>query len=175
MSLFVAAAATAGEGGTVTGVVVRKDERSITVRAEGEKEGVKYIPEWHGGKPKDGGSLDKKMLAKIKAIPVGSRVRLTWDFSEHKRVTALERLEPEQKEGTITGEVVEVSERHLQIRSEGEIHRFTPRWTGGMPKDGGGLDKEMTHRLAKVKVGQTLRVSWIYDERPRVIDFDVIK
>jgi hypothetical protein len=78
--------------GTVTGVVTAKAESWIEVKADGEEKGRKYVPHWRGGAPKDGGGLDKKMVAEIKAVPVKSRVRIEWTFEERPRVEKIEIL-----------------------------------------------------------------------------------
>jgi hypothetical protein len=86
--------------GSVTGVVTGNDGKSIEVKGDGEEKARKYVPHWRGGNPNQGGGLDKEMIAKLKDIPVGSRVRLEWEFDERARVVKLEVLkkaEPEKK------------------------------------------------------------------------------
>jgi hypothetical protein len=78
--------------GTVTGVVSAKGENWIEVKADGEEKARKYVPHWKGGAPVQGGGPDKDMVAKIKATPVHSRVRLEWVFEERPRVVKLEIL-----------------------------------------------------------------------------------
>lgn len=162
-------------GGVLEGVVVKKDGKSITVHGDDRAEPMTFIPEWRGGMPKDGGGPDRAMVETLSKIGVGSRVRVTWHFEEHNRVTAIEVLKPVAQSGKVTGEVVKAEKKLLVIRSEGKLFHFTPVWSGGMPKDGGGLDKAMMERLAKVKPGEVLTVEWTYDERPRVVDFERAK
>ena len=50
---------------------------------------------------------------------------------------------------------------------EGNI-LLMPHWRGGMPKDGGGLDKEMLAKLAGFKVGDNVRIEWSWQERRRI-------
>lgn len=78
--------------GTVTGIVTARDEKSIDVQADGEEKARKYVPHWKGGLPKDGGGLDKDMLAQLKTVTVKSRVRIEWVFEERFRVVKLEVL-----------------------------------------------------------------------------------
>ena len=85
-------------GGTVTGVVTAKGDTWIEVKGDGEEKGRKYVPHWRGGNPADGGGLDKKMLAEIKAVPVKSRVRLEWTFEERPRVEKIEVLKKPETE-----------------------------------------------------------------------------
>jgi hypothetical protein len=90
-----------GKKGTVVGVVTAKGETWIEVKADGEERARRYMPHWRGGAPKDGGGPDKKIVAEIKDVPVGSRVRLEWSFQERPRVEKLEVLKRagEKKEG----------------------------------------------------------------------------
>jgi hypothetical protein len=78
--------------GAVTGLVTGKGDNWIEVKADGEEKARKYVPHWRGGAPKDGGGPDKEMVARIKGVPVKSRVRLEWEFEERPRVVKLEVL-----------------------------------------------------------------------------------
>lgn len=78
--------------GTVVGILSTKGENWIEVKADGEEKGRRYVPHWRGGLPKDGGGLDKQMLAEFRKIKVGSRVRIEWIFEERPRVEKIELL-----------------------------------------------------------------------------------
>jgi acetyl esterase/lipase len=80
--------------GTVTGVVTAKGENWIEVKADGEEKARRYVPHWRGGAPAQGGGPDKEMVARIKEVPVKSRVRLEWVFEERPRVETIEVLKP---------------------------------------------------------------------------------
>lgn len=81
-----------GRKGTVTGLVTAKGPNWIEVKADGEEKGRRYVPHWRGGAPADGGGPDKDMVAKIKATPLKSRVKLDWEFEERPRVVKIEVL-----------------------------------------------------------------------------------
>ena len=81
-----------GRKGTVTGVVTAKGPNWIEVKADGEEKPRRYVPHWTGGAPKDGGGPDKTTVARIKEVPVKSRVRLEWSFQERPRVEKIEIL-----------------------------------------------------------------------------------
>ena len=86
------------KSGTVTGVVTARDDKSVEVKADGEEKARRYVPHWVGGEPKDGGGPDKKMVATIGKLKVGSRVRLEWKFEERARVVKIELLQaPKEK------------------------------------------------------------------------------
>jgi hypothetical protein len=80
------------KGGTVTGEVKTKGPNFVEVLADGEDNPRKYVPHWRGGLPAQGGGPDKAMVAKIKEIKVGDRVRLEWEFEERARVVKIEVL-----------------------------------------------------------------------------------
>lgn len=154
----------AAEGGSVTGVMVKKDGATIFVKADGTEEAVKYRPRWTGGNPDQGGGFDKEIEEQIKKIPVTNRVRVTWVLEEGRRVTAIECLKPEGEKGVDEGTVTEAGENFFEIRNAaGSYERYLPRWQEG------GLDKEMLAKIRAFKAGQKVRVEWVYDERKRVV------
>ena len=99
--LYAAADKPEARKGVVTGVVTEKGKNFIAVKADGEEQARKYTPHWSGGLPKNGGGLDKKMLAEIKKTPLKARVRLEWSYEERPRVEKIEVLSapkaPEKK------------------------------------------------------------------------------
>ena len=82
-----------GKKGTVVGTLTAKGENWIEVKADGEEKARRYVPHWRGGLPADGGGPDKKTLATIRTLKVGSRVRLEWSFEERPRIEKIEVLE----------------------------------------------------------------------------------
>ncbi len=164
---FVAAAE---EGGTLTGILARKGGKWIYVKADGEKETRQYMPVWRGGLPKDGGSFDPETVAAIKGIPEGNRVRLEWKLDEYRRVLKIEALIPERRSGTATGTIADRGETWIDVTTrDGATCRYSPKWIGGLPKDGGRLDPEGLALFKSVKPGDAVTVSWTYDERYRLI------
>ena len=86
-----------GKKGTVTGVVTAKGDNWIEVKADGEEKARRYMPNWKGGQPKDGGGPDKEIVAKIKETPLKARVRLEWSFHERPRVEKIEVLKAKKE------------------------------------------------------------------------------
>jgi len=162
---------TEGQKGTLTGLLTAKGEAWIEVRADGDQDAKRYIPHWRGGLPKDGGGPDKAMLDAIKKLRVPNRVKLDWEFAEHLRVNSVEIIEPKEKSGVVEGEVTAKGEAWVEVKPAGDApaERYVPRWIGGMPKDGGGLDKDALRVIGEVKVGDKVRVEWAYEERLRVV------
>lgn len=79
--------------------------------------------------------------------------------------------------GEVEGVVKEKGKSFIRVAIEGRegTVRFTPEWSGGLPKDGGGLDKKVLKKIRAVKPGSTVKIKWKYSERPRVLDLETIK
>src|SRR3954467_7308801 len=71
-----------GKTGTTVGKLVGKGKGTIEVKADGEEQPRKYVPEWVGGNPAQGGGLDKAVLKTFEALKIGSRVEVEWVFHE---------------------------------------------------------------------------------------------
>lgn len=85
--------------GTAAGVVTAKGDHWIEIKADGEEKGRRYVPHWKGGLPKDGGGLDRDMLARLKATPLGARVRIEWVYAERLRIAKIDVLRrPDDKD-----------------------------------------------------------------------------
>ncbi|HEX2951997.1 MAG TPA: hypothetical protein VHV83_20885 [Armatimonadota bacterium] len=163
--------------GTVTGILVAKGENWIAVKADGEKEAVRYMPFWRGGAPNEGGSLDKTMLETIKKLVVPNRVKVVWQLQEHRRIVSVEMQVPTEKSGTITGVVVAKEANWIDVKTDGNdgvVQRYMPRWIGGAPNQGGGFDKTVLQAIAERKVGDHVQLSWTFDERLRVVQLGAI-
>jgi RNA polymerase sigma factor (sigma-70 family) len=177
VSALVGAALTAsvapaaeGDKGTVIGILTAKGENWIEVRADGDKDAKRYRPRWLGGAPQDGGGLDKPVLDSFKKLFVPNRVKLDWVIAEGPRVTAVEAIVPAEKSGTVEGEVTAKGENWVEVKGgDGAVNRYSPRWIGGLPKDGGGPDKDAIRAIGEVKPGDKVRLEWVYDERLRVV------
>jgi hypothetical protein len=78
--------------------------------------------------------------------------------------------------GTLNGVIAAKGETWIEVRADGEegSKRYIPRWIGGLPKNGGGFEKSMLEKIAKVKVGNQVKLSWLMEEHLRVTALDVI-
>ena len=56
----------------------------------------------------------------------------------------------------------------------GRFADYYPKWIGGMPAAGGGLDKKTLATFEKLKIGQKIRLTWEYDERFRAVDIEIL-
>lgn len=189
LTSFVAADDTKGEKrkGTVTGIVTEKGDTWIGVKADGEEKARKYVPHWRGGAPKDGGGLDKKMLAEIKKVPLKSRVRLEWVFEERPRVEKIEVLkkadghdqpDAEKRTGTISG-VVKATKAQgknvvIEVLAPGEekarsyFVQFDPKIKGPMP--------DVLKVVKTARVGDRVAFDWVATGHgPAIVKFEVLK
>ncbi len=84
--------------GTVIGTLTAKGDNYIEVKADGEEKARRYVPHWVGGAPAQGGGPDKKMLAIIRGLKVGSRLKVQWEFEERARVVKVEVVKEPAKD-----------------------------------------------------------------------------
>jgi hypothetical protein len=82
-----------------------------------------------------------------------------------------------EKKGTVTGVVTAKGPNWIEVKADGEekARRYVPHWRGGLPKDGGGPDKEMVAKLKEVPLKARVRLEWVFEERPRVEKIEVLK
>ncbi len=180
--------------GTVVGVVTAKGENWIEVKADGEEKARRYVPHWRGGAPAQGGGPDKAMVAQIRATPVGSRVRLEWEFEERPRVVKLELLhkpgeqpkdkskehslnEP-QRSGTVTGVIRSKKDQGknvvLEVQAPGEekarpyFVQFDPKVQGPIP--------EVLQAVRAAPVGSQVHLEWVATGHgPAIVRFQVLR
>ena len=172
---IVAWADDAATGGTVNGILTAKGTNWIEVKADGASNPERYLAFWNGGNPDQGGGPDPTMVQTIRKLVVPNRVKVTWKLQEHRRIVSVEMLVPPTKEGTLTGVVVAKGETWIDVKApDGTVRRLWPRWTGGMPAAGGGLDKDIIRAIANMPVGATVKIAWKYDERLRVLKIEIV-
>lgn len=70
--------------------------------------------------------------------------------------------------------MVDPDKGRLSVKTlQGEF-AFIPRWVGGMPKDGGGFDRDMLGKLGNLCVGDYVEIAWERDEHLRVVKLGVL-
>lgn len=160
------------EEGVVTGILTEKGKTWIEVKPDGESERRRFFPFWRGGMPKDGGGFDTATLEGFKNLFGGNRLRVAWRFEERARIVSVEMIVPKEKSGAVTGVVIDRGDAWMEVKPDGAgpAERYTPHWIGGMPDDGGGLDKKMLEAISAVRVGDRIRVRWEYEERKRAVE-----
>lgn len=74
----------------------------------------------------------------------------------------------EGTKGVSEGTIVSLEKGKLVLATQEGNLAFTPHWTGGMPKDGGGFDKDMMRTLEGFRPGQKVSIAWTWSERRRI-------
>ena len=99
-------------------------------------------------------------------------VALTGRAEEPKKKDA-----DEGKKGTVTGTVTAKGDNWIEVKADGEekARRYMAHWRGGLPKDGGGPDKEIVVKIKEVPLKARVRLEWSFHERPRVEKIEVLK
>jgi hypothetical protein len=170
------------KSGAVVGVVAAKGTDWVEVKADGEQKARRYVPNWVGGAPREGGGPDKEMIKVLKGLTVGSRVRLEWKFEERPRVVKVEVLKAAEakgkaekdekhevtKKGTVTGKLVAKEPNWIEVLADGEkkARRYFFHQGG---------TKELHGAIDKTALGSRVRIEWIFVERPRVMKLELIK
>jgi hypothetical protein len=143
------------KGGKVAGILIEKKDDWITVKADGEKEPVKYVV---------GEKSDKKLDQALKTIFNASRVQLTYKQAGDSRQLVSIKKQVLKASGTVTGEVVKV---------------YNDFWVEVKPKKGPSdayapganyNDKAFMAKLKGLKPGDSVTIQFYTDfERHRIL------
>jgi len=76
--------------GTLVGTVAAKGRAWLEITGEDGKT-ERYIPDWRGGMPDQGGGPDQEVVKQIQGVKAGDRIRIRWHRDHHLRV---EQVEP---------------------------------------------------------------------------------
>jgi hypothetical protein len=167
-------------GGIVRGMSMRRDREGewIEVQADGSADAETYHPMSMGGG-------DNPMTVEaLKKIFSPNRVTVIWKpLRGERRITAIWQHRPKADKGVMTGTVagVRISGNgryaQLDLKSDdgGPVDRYSPRWLGGMPQDGGGPERPIIDAIKALKPGQRVRVEWIFDSRLRAVKIELIR
>ena len=79
----------------------------------------------------------------------------------------------EGDKGSYVGTVSEKSANWVRVKNDTASEQFMPKWIGGVPKDGGGFDKDMVGKIKDLNVGDKVEVTWEFSEHLRAVDIKV--
>lgn len=81
------------------------------------------------------------------------------------------------KKGRTIGVLTAKADNFIEVKADGEVkgRKYVPRWIGGLPADGGGLDKTMLKTFRALTIGSRIEVDWIFEERLRAIKVKVLQ
>jgi len=153
------------KGGIVTGILTATGESWIAVKAEGERRMERYTPRLD-----DDGTYDHKMLDAFDKLITCNLVQVKWVEDEGRRVVALRTVPPGGKAGITLGTVVSKGASWIDVKPAkgGFAERYIPRWIGGLPKAGGGLDEDVVRLIKEAEEGDRVKIQWFYDVRKRL-------
>jgi hypothetical protein len=83
----------------------------------------------------------------------------------------------ETKSGKVIGVVTAKGKGFIEVKAFGEekARKYYPRWIGATPVQGAGPEKKILALFEKLKVGDRIRLSWMFDERPRAVQIEILK
>jgi hypothetical protein len=160
-----------GKKGTVVGTLVGKDKGWIEVKADGEEKGRKYVPQWRGGMPDQGGGPDKEMLKTFSELKIGSRIEVEWLYEERFRAMKVklikappEEKKEEKKTSTTVGTVQSREEnRWLEIKADGDENARKYFVHAKLPE-------KLLAAVRQVSVGNRVSVQWISTSHGPIIE-----
>ncbi|MCY3024387.1 MAG: FecR domain-containing protein, partial [Planctomycetota bacterium] len=85
-------------------------------------------------------------------------------------------LKAGEEGGTVTGILASKGDTWIGVRTEGqeESTLYMPYWKGGLPKDGGGFDKDTLALMKTLVLGSKVKLVWKLDEYPRVVSVELL-
>jgi hypothetical protein len=142
------------ERGRVAGILIDKKDDWITVKADGEKEPVKYVVD----------VSDKKLQESFKSVFNACRVQLTYKAAGEARQLVGIKRQILKATGTVTGDVVKVhNDFWVEVKPKsGAADAFAPgadNWN----------DKDFMEKLKALKAGDSVTITYTTDlERHRI-------
>ena len=160
----------AARQGKMEGILSSKGDSWIEVLNDANQL-HRFIPQWHGKGPANGGHFNQETLQLINEIVVGNRVEVEWFYDGFLRMVDAEILHPNKRQGEFVGYIVNMSNRWVDIQNidEGKPWRFYLPWVGGLPHQGGGYDQKVLDEFKKHEPTDPIRFSWAYYDRPTVV------
>jgi hypothetical protein len=140
--------------GKVSGIVFDKGERWMKVKADGDKEPIKYV--W-------GSDADKKLLKTLQGIFSVSRVQLTWKLNGDERQIVGIRKTTRMVRSTVTGVVLGTHGWWVEIKPKNGV---PDGYAATYPKEKWEATQKQLKELEK---GDVVTISYYTDfERHRI-------
>src|SRR6516162_4661588 len=140
------AGAAAQEEGKVAGILIDKKDTWITVKADGDKEPVKYVL---------GGNPSKKLTDTFKTVFNASRVTLTYKTVGDERQLLSIKRQVLKNAGTVTGVFVKMYDNFwIEIKpKDGPANAFAPGFNNFK-------DKAFMDTLRSLKPGDVVTIAY---------------
>jgi hypothetical protein len=140
--------------GKVAGILIDKNDKWITVKADGEEEPVKYLVDT---------AADKKLAEAYKAVFNASRVQITYkSVGDERHLVGIQR-QIGKRTGTVTGTVVKVhNDFWVEVKPK---HAVADAYAPGANYN----DKQFMALLRGLKPGDSVTIKYFTDfERRRI-------
>jgi hypothetical protein len=159
------------KSGKATGIITAKSEKEIKFKPEGTKEPQRYLL----AKPADG-VPSAEMVATMKKVFVTNLVVLEWEGEDEPVVKSIHSIHSKAGSGVTTGTVVAVEPTgdppHFDVKPSGLgfTERYQPHYNSATKR----WEEKPAGVIAELKVGDKVKVTWVYDERKHPKDIQVI-
>ena len=174
-----------GKKGTTVGLLVERGKDFILVKGDGEEKARRFVPQWKGGAPAQGGGPDKEVLKVFHDLKIGSRVEVKWVFEERLRALEVKVLRPPQgstddkkadgkdksaeaRTGTTAGVLIAKQDKFIEIKGDGEEkarkYLLNPK-----------LGEKTVRALREAPVGSRVSVEWVFTGHgPMIQGFEIV-
>jgi hypothetical protein len=148
--------------GKATGILTAKTAKDITVKAEGVQQTQRYR------------LAASEVQSAMKTVFVTNLVVVEWEGEQEPVVRSIHMILPKTKSGVSVGTVVAVdpNKDHFDLKPTGR--GFTERYQPHYDMAAKRWEKIPGHDIAELKVGEKIKVSWVYDERKHPKQIQVI-
>jgi hypothetical protein len=151
-----------------TGIITAKSAKDIKFKAEGAQEEQRYLL----APPMDA-APSAEMVATMKKVFVTNLVVLEWVGEEEPVVSSIHSIHSKTASGVTSGIIVAAEPTgdpcHFDVKPNGLgfTERYQPHY------DGKAKRWELADVIAKLKVGDKVKIAWVYDERKHPKDIKV--
>jgi hypothetical protein len=138
----------------------------------------RFIPEWIGKGPANGGKFKSETIELIDELIVGNRIQIDWLYDGFLRIIDAKIIKPPHTNGIFVGYIMKMSQRWIDVQNIDERRpwRFYLPWIGGYPEEGGGYDPKILTRFKTHEPTDPIRFSWVYKDRPTIVStYDTVR
>lgn len=152
-----------------TGIITAKSATDIKFKPEGSQEARRYLLA-----PPADAAPSAEMTATMKKVFVTNLVVLEWMGEEEPVVSSIHSIHSKTASGMTSGIIVAAEPTgnpcHFDVKpfSRGFTERYQPHY------DVKAKRWELADVIAELKVGDKVKISWVYDERKHPKDIKVI-
>jgi hypothetical protein len=147
--------------GTFPGIMIDKGPDFVLFKADGEDVPRRWAPPMLPA-----GGPDLIVLESINPSQHHNRMKLAWKLQpDGQPVVTGAQLEPSAPNGTLTGTITFQQNNCIEVQpGNGPPEQFIPRWKEH--------DGSIAQTIAKFKVGDKVKVTWIYEDCKRVTNVE---